>query len=390
MADGDQLAEDARQLSFAGKAEIGFTAKRFHLQQLTERAASVVPGKNIYPLLSNFQVVIGDGSLRVAATDMELSVLSESTLVTCIGSGTVLLPAHRFLKILHEAGEGDLEVRIVRGSAHITAGHASWDLMLQPADDYPPLPDAHSMEFTSVSRGKLLTALSLVKNAASRDGTNPKLMAISISDGRVIASSHVRLHKATIAGFPVDMQVPVGAVDGLIRLLADCQAEEIGLGEEKYVLAFRIGNDVFMAGKMAGEFPDMEKRLLRGPMTENGQVVSVDKGDLVSAIHRVRITADPESAAIGLRLAPGKMTLVSRDKNHNAASEEIPAQWTSKERMIVVNHEHLEDLLGLTAGPQVSLHLAADAGKRRSPLVLRDDKAQTAGVIGQLPPVLLE
>lgn len=385
----DQLAEDARQMSFAGRPETGFTAKRFHLLQLTERAAAVVPGKNIYPLLSNFQVSIGDGKIKVAATDMELSVLSESTLVVCRGSGTVLIPARRFLSILREAAEGDVDVRVVRGTAYVTAGQASWELSLQPADDYPPLPAAEDITFTPVKRERLLRAITLVKGAASRDGTNPRLMAVSISNGKVVASSHVRLHRARIDQFPVDLQVPIGAVDDLLHLLADCAQEEIGIGEEKYVLAFKIGDDVFMAGKLASEYPDQEKRLLTPHLASN-QVLTVDTADIAAAIRRVRITADPETAAIGLRLEPGKLTVVSKDKNHNAAQEEIPAQWTSKERLVVVNHEHLQDLLGLAPGPQATFRIGANVGKRGSPLLLIDEKAGTAGVIGQLPALLVE
>jgi DNA polymerase-3 subunit beta len=283
-----------------------------------------------------------------------------------------------------------VDVRVRKGTAHITAGTASWDLVLQPADDYPPLPAAADISFTSVSRAKLLGSISLVKGAASRDGTNPKLMAVSISQGKVIASSHVRLHRARIESFPVDLQVPIGAVDGLLRLLGDCQAEEIGIGEERYVLAFRIGDDVFMAGKLASEYPDQEKRLLAPHLTGSSNQLTVDKADLIAAIRRVRITADPETAAVGLKLAPGKVTVLSKDRNRNAAHEEIPAQWTSKERTVVVNHEHLQDLLGLAAGPQAVFRIGNDAGKRRSPLVLTDDKAGTAGVIAQLPAVLVE
>lgn len=386
----DQLDKDAREMAFAGRPDIGFTAKRFHLLQLTERAAAVVPGKNIYPLLSNFQVMIGDGTVRVAATDMELSVLSSTSLVVTTGTGTVLLPAKRFLQILREADEGDVSVQVSKGTAHVTAGHAAWDLVLQPADDYPPLPAAQDIQFATVNRAKFLGSISLVKNAASRDGTNPRLMAIAILQGKVIAASHMRLHKATIENFPVDIQVPVGAVDDLARLLGDCQQEEIGIGEEKYVLAFRIGDDIFMAGKLSSDYPDMEQRLLRQPMLSNKHQLTLDKNDLAAAIRRVRITADPETAAIGLRLAAGSARVISQDKNHNSAVEEIPVTWTGKSRLLAVNHEHLVDLLALSPGPQVTFHLGDDQGKRRSPVLLRDDKAGTAGVIGQLPSVLVE
>lgn len=378
-------SETARQMDFMSRPGVGFTAKRFHLYQLVERAAAVVPGKTgINDLLSNFQIMIGDGMLRLAATDMELSLLTESSLVTCRGTGTVLMPARMFLQILREADEGDVTVDIERGSAHITAGRYEGDLLLQPADDYPPLPDPAQITFVQVNRQAFLRAIALVKNAASRDGTNPRLMAISIAGGKVTAASHVRLHQTPLPDFPLDIQVPIGAVDDLGRLLEDSELEEIGIGEAQYVLAFRIGHDVFMTGKLHGEYPDMEKRLLRTPMLENHSRLVVNRGDLIAAIRRVRITADQTSAAIGLRLQPGTLTVISRDQVGNAAREELPAEWAEKERTIILNHVFLTELISLTGEPAVVFMLGRDTGKKRSPLLLRDDKSGAAGVIGQL------
>lgn len=369
----------------------GFTAKRFHLKDLVERAVMAVPGKNIYPLLANFQVVFGDGRLTVTATDMELSVISETRLAVCQGTGTVLIPAKKLLQMLREAAEGDVIVRITDGTASIVAGPTSWSLVLQPGDDYPPLPDVEKVSFTNVKRRDFLWALTLVKNAASRDGTNPRLMAVSVSGGKVVAASHVRLHRVILpdVSFP-DMQIPVGAVDDLVKLLTGSQQEFIGIGEETHVLVFRIGSDVFMAGKLAQDYPDMENRLLLTPLASSKEELKVDKGDLMAAIRRVRITADKTTAAIGLRLAPGRLTVLSRDTNSNTASEEVPAIWGHKERVVVVNHEYLSDLLGLTEGPQALFVLGTDTSKRRTMILLRDDKAGTAGVIGQLPVNLIE
>lgn len=370
---------------------IGFTAKRFHLVQLTERAVTAVPGKNIYPLLANFQVMFGDGKIRVTATDMELTVVSESELVMCRGAGTVLMPAKRLLEILRAADEGDVDVRITGARADVIAGRTSWSLVLQPGEDYPPLPDVDEVNFASVNREKFLSGLTLVRKAASRDGTNPRLMAVSVSGGKLLAASHVRLHRVLLEGVSLpDMQIPVGAVDDLVKLLGNSQLEEIGIGEEEHVLAFRIGSDVFMAGKLSSEYPDMEQRLLSTPLTANKDELKVDKRELLNAIRRVRITADPETAAIGLRLAPGTLRVISRDKNSNSSVEEIPAQWTHKQRLVAVNHEQLVDLLGLAEGPEVLLVFGADAGKRRSSVLLRDDKSGTAGVIAQVLPVLIE
>jgi DNA polymerase III subunit beta len=369
----------------------GFIVKRFHLLQLLERVATVVSTRNINPLLGNFCVTVMPGKIRIAATDMELSVLSESVLVTCLGAGTVLLPADKFLPIVRQADEGDVEVRVIDGIASIIAGRYSGSLLTEPSDDYPALPGAEEIQFTMVRRDALAVALAMVKDAACRDGTNPRLMAVNIADGKVTAASHTRLHQVRLAGKPdLDLQIQVGAADELARLLASTQLEEVGVGEASgYMLAFRLGDDVLMAGKLPEAYPDQEKRLLSTPLRENKKDLTADKAGLLAALARVRITADKDTAAVGLRLADGKVTVTSRDKWGNGGDEEISASWSGGERMVVVNHQHLTDLLSLAAGPRVTLWLGSDTGKRRSPLVLNDEEAGSAGVIGQLPGALI-
>lgn len=368
----------------------GFTGKRFHLLQLLERAAAVVSARNINPLLGNFCVTVMPGKIRVAATDMELSMLSESTLVTCLGQGTVLLPADKFLPIVRQADEGDVEVRVSAGTAQVSAGRYRGSLQLQPADDYPPLPGADEIQFTTVKRSALYEALGLVKDAACRDGTNPRLMAVHIANGKITAASHTRLHQASLDAPGIDLQIQVGAADQLSRLLNSSQLEEVGIGEAGYYLAFRLGDDVLMAGRQPEAYPDMEKRLLNRPLLENSKSLTVDKSDLLAALARVRITADQDTAAVGLRLSDGRVIVTSRDKWENGADEEMPAQWAAGDRLIIVNYQHLSDLLALSPGPSVTLWLGADNGARkRSPLVLKDDKAGSAGVIGQLAPSMI-
>lgn len=364
----------------------GFIVKRFHLLQLLERVATVVSTRNINPLLGNFCVTVMPGKIRIAATDMELSVLSESTLVTCIGAGTVLLPADKFLPIVRSADEGDVEVRVADGTASITAGRYSGSLLVQPSDDYPALPGAEEIQFTMVRRDALAVALAMVKDAACRDGTNPRLMAVNIAGGKVTAASHTRLHQVSLPAAPeLELQIQVGAADELARLLASTQLEEIGVGEAGYMLAFRLGDDVLMAGKLPEAYPDQEKRLLSGPLKENTEELVADKAALLASLARVRITADKDTAAVGLRLdASGVVTVTSRDKWGNGGDEEIAADWSGGDRMVVVNHQHLTDLLTLAGGPRVILRLGSNKGKKLSPIVLHDAEAGSAGVIGQL------
>lgn len=363
-------------------ADLSFTVKRFVFQILLEKASSVVPVKEIAPVLKNYQVEITPSSIRVIATDMELSILSFTEMVSATGTGTVFFPAKRLLSILREASDGDVMVVIKDGVANIRIGHTSWDLKLANGADYPYMPDVADLTFHQVDRPGFLSAIAAVRYAAAKDATRPHLMLLDFSKGKVTACDGSRFQQAPFE-FPLDVQIPVGAVDDLVRLLRATELESVGVAEHANYLAFRVGSDVFLANKMPVTFPDMEEVILR-PALENQDILTVDRSDLLDAIKRVRINTDPETGAIGLRVAPGKLTVMSRDRDHNGAEEEISCGWEGPERMVVVNHTFLSDMLGMYSQVTCTFRLGPDTKSKKSPLFLQDTETGASGVIQRM------
>jgi DNA polymerase III sliding clamp (beta) subunit (PCNA family) len=179
------------------------------------------------------------------------------------------------------------------------------------------------------------------------------------------------------------MAVPSGALDSLARTLDGSELDEVHVGETDSHLVFRIGSTVFLATRMLAKFPDVEKLLLR-PALENRLELTADKAELAGAIRRVRINADPETSAIGLRLSAGALTVVARDKYGNRAEETISAGWEHPERMVAVNHQFLTDMLAAHPSGSCRFWLGPESGKKRSVLMLRDDDTGTVGIIYQM------
>jgi DNA polymerase III subunit beta len=375
-------------LAAAQYEPFSFTAKRLVLASLVARAISVVPDRDVMPVLKHFLVQVAPGSLALAATDLELSVLASTPAVTAEVTQTLVLPARKLLAILREAPEGDVIIDIAGESATVTAGTASWSLLLADASDYPRLPDPAEVEMHPVSREALAGALKTVRHAAGRDSGRPPLMQVDIAvreDGtaNVTASDGVRFSRVRLPAFPLSMAVPSGALDSLARTLDGSELDEVHVGETDSHLVFRIGSTVFLATRMLAKFPDVEKLLLR-PALENRLELTADKAELAGAIRRVRINADPETSAIGLRLSAGALTVVARDKYGNRAEETISAGWEHPERMVAVNHQFLTDMLAAHPSGSCRFWLGPESGKKRSVLMLRDDDTGTVGIIYQM------
>lgn len=379
-----QQESAAKAATLSDIPDLEFSIKRYVLQALLEKAATVVPSKDTMMLLKNFEIRLSDKGLRVVATDLELAVVCITDLVQSGVQGTAVFPATKLLEIIRSAAEGDVHVSVHSGTAAVKVGRTSWALKLQPGDEYPELPDSHDVELFEVNRLKLVKGIQSVRYAAAKDSNRPSMMMIHIGDGKMTACDGVRFQQAVLGDdFPLNVQIPIGAVDDLLKLMKSTDLDTVKVGESDSHLVFQIGTDLFLANRMMADFPNMEELLLR-PALENNQRLQVDHQELVSAIKRVRINADPESSAIGLELAPGTCRVISKDKYGNSAAEELTAGWDGPQRMLVVNHAFLEQLLAMYAQKSCSFFLGVDKKTRKCPILLRDEETGSLGTVQQM------
>jgi DNA polymerase-3 subunit beta len=366
------------------ESDLRVRAKKFVFQALFEKAAAVVPTKDIMPVLKNFQVEVTTERLRVMATDLELSVIAYTELVAVERPGTAVFPAKRMLEIIREADDEEMTVDVSGGEASISVGRASWTLKLQGGDDYPALPEISEVVLHPINRVKFLGALGAVRYAAATEVNRPSLMMINVAGGKMTACDGVRFQQASVGeDFPLELQIPILAVDDLVKLLRTNDLEEIGIGETDFHLVFRVGHDVFVVNKLMVQFPDVEALLLR-PALKNKDILRVDRAELVAAIRRVRITADPETSAVVLALDTDQVKVTAKDKFGNAGTETIGASWQSGARSVVVNHKFLTDMISMYDGRSCEFRLGPESKTRPSPILLIDTDTGTTGVIGQM------
>lgn len=359
-----------------------FTTKQFALQVLLDKAASVLPTKELLPVLANFRLEVTDGRISVVATDLELSVLATTEMVRVETEGVAVFPGRRMLAIVSEAGDGDLECDVVDGTAAITVGKTSWSIKLQDGSDYPELPKVDGLEFHKIEKTPFQAALGSVRYAASTEASRPALMMVDVKGGSVRASDGGRYQEASFdPDFDLDFQIPLGAVDDLLKLLRSTEVTAVEVALSNHHLVFRIGSDIFLASKLMLEFPDMDKQI-RDPAMANDQELVLDREALLRAVRRVRITADPETSAVVLQLTKNGCVVRSQDKRGNHSEEALEATWAGSKRSVVVNHRFLMDLLRMVDTPTCSFWLGAETKTRRSPLLLKTEAGM--GIVNQM------
>ncbi len=362
-----------------------FTTKRFTFEGLLAKAISVVPTKDLMPVLKNFLVKVEEGKLTVVATDIELTVVAETSVVDVKETGTVYLRAKALMSIVKEAEEGDLVFTTTDKGVTISVGRASWTLQTMDGDDYPEIPDVASIELHTVNREKFVKGISAVKVAASQDPNRVSFMLVAVSkDGRFRASDAVRLHQIeTEEAVGFDFELPSRSVDDLLRMLRSTDLKTIDVGENDEILLFRIGNENLIISKADVTMPDIDSLILK-PALANDEEMWVGREELISAIRRVRVTADDTTNAVMLHLKDDVLTVSAQDGFNNVSSETLDVKWGYSERTAVVNHSHFMDLLRSTPANSVQILFGPDQKNRPFPVYLKDEENGISAIISQL------
>lgn len=373
--------------------ELSFSTKKFVLQGVLEKAAQVLPTRDIVPVLKNVQVEVvpdGDspGELRVVATDMQMAVIARTQMVEIAQPGKVVFPGQRFATIVREAPPEVLSVEVADGFADINVGRNHWRLRLMDGTEYPPLTAVEAQvgeHFIEIDRVKLLSAFRAVRYAASSDQARPQLTLLDVNDQRMRAADGIRFQQVDMPWWPkgLDVQFAARAVDDLVKLLKTTEAPTIELGVTDDNIALRVASDTFIITRSTYDFPDLDKQLLK-PSLGNDKLLSVDREEFEHAIKRVRVTADPETSAVVLRLVDGEMTVASKDKYGNLATEIVDVGWDSGKHEVAFHHGFLADMLASASSKTCTFYLGADTKTRKSPILLRDEEEGTMGVLNQI------
>jgi len=353
------------------------------MRSLFDKAANVMGGaKELTPIINNFMVVAESDKIQIIATDLSLSIIAQTELVSIVESGRAVMP-RMFFEIVKEAPDDvlHLDTSTTNGEAKVNCGSAEWQIKLMDVDEYPDIPTSEDINLT-FDKSKFVEGLVKVRPAMSVVENRQNLRMVDITDGKIRATDGARLHQVEFEALKdITVQIPAVAVDDLIRLLKASDVAEIGLGYTDRLLVFQIHNDLFIINRIVFEFPDVDKALIE-PASRNALSVQVNRNAFREAIKRVRITADGDSNALVMVADDNKLVLGCQDKYGNNSRQLIDIVWKHPKQEILVNHNFLFDLVSVVDSGDCSLLLGENKGKRKAHVVLRD--GNTVGILTQL------
>lgn len=350
-------------------------AKRDFVRGLA-RTQSIAERKSSMPILSNVLVVAeGASTIRLSATDLAVGVSGAYT-ADVKSSGSIALGARTLFDIVRALPEEPIHLAVSSTlSAELRCGRSRFRMVGMPGVDFPSLPDAGKVEFTTVPSALVLELVQKTSAAMSQDETRPHLAgALFEGDGKILRMVTTDGHRLTKAERKIDgsgmlhfsMLVPLKGVSELKRLAEDAEGA-IGIGTDgSHAFFRREGAEVtLMSVKLVeAAFPPYEQVIPRG----HDRVVIAPRPELMEVLRRVSLVSQERSLGVKLALDAGKLVVSTENPEIGDASEELDVDYAGTPVTLGFNAKYLIDALSAVDDAEVRMELS----KELDPGVLRN------------------
>ena len=347
------------------------TCSKDELVQGLGVVARAVSTRTSVQILSGIMIEAQNEELRLAATDMEIS-LRASAAAHVEGDGVVVLPGKTLADIarLLPANEVTIEHRRAESVVHVTSGSASYTLNTYNPEDFPRLPELGTIPTFTVDRESLLETIGRVARAASRDESRPVLTGILVhfEGGKLVMAAtdsyRLAVKETSLGGSPPDLEaiVPSRALQELARVATSGDEVEIGVHENQVL--FSTSGVWLTTRRIDGQFPNYRQLLPEAFEHE----LTLPRTELLDVVRRASVMIQ-RSTPLQVRLAEGELTVIARTQDVGESRESMPAAFTGDPLEIGFNADFLRDGLESIEGDDVRLKLISPL----RPAVLQGD-----------------
>jgi DNA polymerase-3 subunit beta len=310
-------------------------------------------------ILSGILIEAQDGELRLAATDMELSLRATAAAQT-EGDGSIVLPGKTFTDIakLLPGDEVVIEHKPAESVVHITAGSAEYTLHTYNPEDFPRLPELEATATFAVDRESLLETIHRVARAASRDESRPVLTGILVSftGGKIVMAAtdsyRLAVKETELTGSAPELEaiVPSRALQELARVATSGDTVEVGVHENQVL--FSLDGVWLTTRRIDGQFPNYRQLLPEAFEHE----LTLPRAELLDVVRRAAVMIQ-RATPLQLRFAEGELTVIARTHDVGESKESMPVGFTGDTLEIGFNADFLRDGLESMDGDDVRFKL---------------------------------
>lgn len=330
-------------------------------QQIVER-------KNTIPILANVLLETDGNSVKLLATDIEVT-LSSRCEAAVDKPGAITLPAKKLYEIVRALPDGDVKLQSSKDGAHVTVSADRFESRMptMPVADFPTPPTSDMAKATTIPLQPFRQLIAKTQFAITGEDTrfylNGALFVVKKGQLMMVATDGHRLALATAAfdggkDDEIKAILPRKTLSELGRLLADTDKDvEFERGENH--MFFRIGPRLLVSRMIDGQFPAYERVIPKG----NDKHIEFERDRLTSAVKRVAILSNERSRALKFVIEKGKVDVTSSSPEFGEAREPLPVDYSGSGMTICFNAQYVLDFLNVVDVDTIAIDVKDDVSQ---------------------------
>jgi DNA polymerase-3 subunit beta len=342
-----------------------FTAASSDLLKAFQTVAGAVPTKSTLPILECILFEADGNTLRLSATDLEISI-RQKLAVTLKGSNgaptRVAVPAKRLLDTLRALPEVPVDFE-ADGDFNVSlrTDRGRYKMVGFDGADFPALPDLSEKTRIETSGALLRRAITKTSFAVSRDALRPAMMGIYFQigseEGRAVATDGHRLVKLTLhdmtAPENTHFVVPEKAMSLAARVATD---DPCGITVDGGYVAFDFGRSRVLARLIDEPYPNYQAVI---PI-DNEKTLVVARESMLAAVKRVALYSSTMTNQIRLSISANEVRVSAEDiERASEAQETVAGEFQGEDMVIGFNAVYLTEVLSNLDAEEVKFEFSS-------------------------------
>jgi DNA polymerase III subunit beta len=339
-----------------------FTAPSNDLQKVLGRIIGVVPSKSTLPILENILFDLKKNTLRVSATDLEVS-MSATLEVKGTDDGSITVPAKRLMETIRALTDVNIvfSADLSSNKIKMITESGEYTLMGEASEEFPSLPQFKTEGQIAIDGAQLRRIIGRTNFSVSTDELRPAMTGVLFQINQkelcAVATDGHRLVRFRYTGSKdtktkKDIIIPSKAL-ALVAKTSE-EAESVMTIDVSHV-QFSFGNSVLTSRLVEENYPNYESVI---PL-DNDKTLVVNRELLLGSVRRVALYSSTTTHQIRFSLKKGEMKIAAEDMDFGGeAREKIHCKYDGDDLEIGFNSNYVIDILSHVDAEEVAFKLS--------------------------------
>jgi DNA polymerase-3 subunit beta len=343
-----------------GAIAMQFVVSKQNLQKELGFVQGIVEKKNTIPVLSNILIEsIAENTIRITATDLDVTIRSEMQTEENITPGSMCVQARKLFEIARLLPDAPVNFKKEDNEwVTVKCDRARYKLIGIARDAFPEVPAFKSAP-TQMPAGVIKTFIDRTIFAITQEESRYTLsgakFVLDDSGAKMVTTDGHRLafienkHVRTNGAQTIDTLIPRKTLAELTKLTTGFD-DDISLGMDENHIYFQLGSRLLISRMLYGQFPHYEMVMPKN----NDKAVEFNGTLLNLAIRGVALMADEKSHGIRFHLEPNQLVISSQTAEDGEANETVQTDYASETTDIGFNAQYLQDFLNVVGDVTVA------------------------------------